>query len=1607
MSLRPVSLFVLVALLLSTFATVAPTAQTTAAPATLATLPAPVQAVTPVETDLAPEVQASVTKAITPTASIALRPIGTYKGQGAEIVAFDTDSQRLFVVNAAGSVEILDASDPTNLTFISAITTTTELPPYGGTPNSVAVKNGLVAIAVENGAVRTDPGAVLFYDTNGTLLNAVQAGALPDMVTFTPDGNKALVANEGEPNPDFTIDPEGSVTIIDIPATPITPATVLNTVEVSFTDFNKGGPRHAEAVAANIRTPNPGTSTVAQDLEPEYIALSADSSKAYVAMQENNTLAIIDIATATVDTLIGLGTKDHSLPGNELDASDRDDTINIRNWPVRGIYQPDAIATFTVGGETYIATANEGDARDYDGFTEEVRVRDIMLDSTVFPDSTIRDNENLGRLRLTNTPAFLGTAKVRVVHASPDAPNVDVYLTPFADAVYTQTRVLADVPFFTVSNYLSVNPGTYNYAVTPAGDANTLVLSGTVTLDGGAAYTLAATDVLTNITARVFVDNIAGTKPDNAKVRVYHLSPDAPAVDVVANNDVTLVSDLAFPNASNDFQVEEGIYDLQVRVAGTDTVAIDLLGTELNANIAYSVFAIGQLVSITAALEPLRFSELYSFGARSFTIWNSSGERVYDSGNDFEQIAAAMFPQAFNTNFDVEAGRYGGFDERSDDKGPEPEAVTTGVIAGRTYAFVGLERQGGIMVYDVTTPTAPTFVQYVNNTDFEGTIEDGTVGDVSPEGIIFISAEDSPNGQPLVVVANEVSGTTTVYEIGDPNGAATLSLMHNNDGESALLEGSQPVGEVSLPVAGVSAFKSVFDREVRDARSSGKAVLGVYAGDSYLASAAIQCSFPLTGTTEPVYDAIAQRQMPYSAHIIGNHEFDFGPNFLARFIRNFAINGVLQQPFLSANLDFSETPAFNGLIREGGVVVGVSTKGDVVARSMIHTDQLTGARFGVVAATTELLPTISSPDTVLVTTANVTETADLVQSEINRLQTDFGVNKIIFVGHLQGVRFDEQLIALVSDIDIAVAGGGDELLGTPDVVIPGDADKIVGPYPRLVPDKDGNEVPLVTSEGNYRYLGRLDVEFDAMGNVARVITETSFPRRVIPESPEAATLGLTDVVSRNMALESSVVTPISTCLEGLATDIVATTQITIDVSRISVRTREANGGNLVTDSYLFKYEQAQGNLPNNVIAVANGGGIRQNAGDELEVGGISRLDTLNVLPFDNRLVVVEDMTPAELKAAFERSGSALPSQSGGFLQVSGITVTYDLEQPAGSRVQSLRLRSTGQALVENGAPVAGAPNVDVVTVNFTAEGGDGYVEFAAKPNTPLLDNGVQILYEQAFREYLQDLQVVQADDPRYQLEGEGRIVQATPVAPEFVETPIDLSQLTTLTISGEQFPAIAGITVTLLFAPGTTTVPTLTNARLRMTPVVSTSIVSESAVLAGGLDRFLQIEVLDENGQVISPIRFTPAITATIDYADSVLVPTGAVTPVNELLLQFPSYDPATQQWTTDGSRRDNSSSPAANTLVVKIDHLTLFGLAAPTPRLYLPIVIGPAATQVQTPTVTPTIMPTMMPTVTETVTPTATPEMTSTMLTGVSSLLPVPTATSQPLALVAARIEE
>ena len=481
---------------------------------------------------------------------------GTYLAGGAEIAVFDATSEQIFVVNAAdASVDVLDASDPAAPVKVGAIDVTR----FGASANSVAVHHGVVAVAIQ-AEPKTDPGTLAFFDSDRALLAAVEVGALPDMVTFTPNGNYALVANEGEPNDAYTVDPEGSVSIVDLRGG----AANVEQSDVRTAGF---GQLASADLDPSIRVFGPRAS-VAQDLEPEYITVSGNSKTAWVSIQEANALGVLDVDAGGFTALHGLGFKDWALPANQLDPSDRDGGIKLASWPVKGMYQPDGIASYRVNGAEYVVSANEGDARAYAGFSEEKRVSELVLDPTAFPNAaTLRTNANLGRLRVTNA----------------------------------------------------------------TGD------------------------------------------PDG-----------------------------------------DGL-----------------------------------------------FEELYAYGARSVSIWGADGELVWDSGDDLERITAAELPAQFNSNHETNNS----FDTRSDDKGPEPEGVAVGKIKGRWFAFAVLERVGGIVTFDISDPRAPRFVDYVNNRDFAGDAVAGTAGDLGPEGIDFVAADESPTDRPLLVVGNEVSGTTTVYEV--------------------------------------------------------------------------------------------------------------------------------------------------------------------------------------------------------------------------------------------------------------------------------------------------------------------------------------------------------------------------------------------------------------------------------------------------------------------------------------------------------------------------------------------------------------------------------------------------------------------------------------------------------------------------------------------------------------------------------------------------------------------------------------------------------------------------------------------------------------------------
>jgi len=476
----------------------------------------------------------------------------------AEIPAFDPASQRLFVVNGQKSgIDVLDLSDPAAPVFVTTLDTS-----LFGPPNSVSVHDGVVAAAVES-TTKTDTGEVWFFDAaTGTKLAAVGVGALPDMVTFSPDGKYVVTADEGEPADDYVVDPVGSVSVIDVSGgvENVLQTDVMTADFANFTLMN---------LDPDVRLFGPNADSPAQNLEPEYVAISGDSTTAYVTLQENNALAVVDLATATVTEVHALGFKAWNNVA-KLDPSDEDEAAALVNAPVRGMYQPDGVAWFSLDGSDYLLTANEGDVRDWDGYSEEVRIKNLDLDPQLFPDAAdLQEDAAIGRLKVTSS----------------------------------------------------------------LGD------------------------------------------PD-----------------------------------------DDGDHDA-----------------------------------------------LYTFGGRSFSVWSAADATlVHDSGDAIEQLLAS--DPAYADNFNADSAE-NDFDSRSDDKGPEPEGLTLGVAYGRTLGFIGLERMGGVLMVDLGDPAAPEILAYANPRDFAGDPADGSADDLGPEGLTFVPAATSPNGKPLVIVANEVSGTVSIYQL--------------------------------------------------------------------------------------------------------------------------------------------------------------------------------------------------------------------------------------------------------------------------------------------------------------------------------------------------------------------------------------------------------------------------------------------------------------------------------------------------------------------------------------------------------------------------------------------------------------------------------------------------------------------------------------------------------------------------------------------------------------------------------------------------------------------------------------------------------------------------
>jgi hypothetical protein len=550
---------------------------------------------------------------------------GTYGKSAAEIVQFHKNSNSIFAINGAvNQIEVISlanlsttqVSNPVSDESLSSIAftfpeTVTVKNTNGeesiivlGAVNSIAIKNDLLAIAVEAN-IKQNNGVIVFYSLNalgeGTFIKAVEAGALPDMVTFTPDGNKVLVANEGEPSSDYTNDPEGSISVIKIiDSQPVDVAMTINlTTDMTFSDdnlspedFDSDEKRMMLLAKSGVKFAGPAGNNVAKDLEPEYITTSADSKMAYVSLQENNAIGLINLEDMSIEVK-ALGYKDWGK--YQLDFTNKDESPEFKSVQgLFGMYQPDTLASYTWNNTTFIVSANEGDARDYQAYSEEVRVKDIIntdeLNQTLSTELQIQYDASGGK-------NYLGRLKV----------------------------------------------------TTALGDAQ-----------------------------------------------------------------------------------QDGEYE-----------------------------------------------KLFTFGARSFSIWDQHASLVFDSGDDFGKISAAILGKNFNATHTKNKG-----DNRSDDKGGEPEAIDVGEISGRTYAFIAQERAGDLFVYDITNPFNTAFVTYYNNRDFNidyemdddleepCDVQEGMdctnvnlAGDLGPESIKFVSASDSPTQSPLLIVGNEVSGTVTVYQV--------------------------------------------------------------------------------------------------------------------------------------------------------------------------------------------------------------------------------------------------------------------------------------------------------------------------------------------------------------------------------------------------------------------------------------------------------------------------------------------------------------------------------------------------------------------------------------------------------------------------------------------------------------------------------------------------------------------------------------------------------------------------------------------------------------------------------------------------------------------------
>ncbi|MBC7882140.1 MAG: bifunctional metallophosphatase/5'-nucleotidase [Anaerolineae bacterium] len=568
----------------------------------------------------------------------------------------------------------------------------------------------------------------------------------------------------------------------------------------------------------------------------------------------------------------------------------------------------------------------------------------------------------------------------------------------------------------------------------------------------------------------------------------------------------------------------------------------------------------------------------------------------------------------------------------------------------------------------------------------------------------------------------------------------TLTVLHNNDGETRLIN----AGGSQTQYGGVDRFASLV-RNLRTAATNCSANQGavlISAGDNFLAGSQFNASLNLP-STQSYYDTVALDLIGYTVSAIGNHEFDFAPDVTARFIGGFGVNNP-SPVFVSANLDVTAEPALLTLAQQRRIANSALVR-------------VCNRRIGIVGATTPLLPAISSPRAVVVSPDLVGK----IQAEVDRLQRN-GANIIILTSHLQSVSEDLALVPQLRGVDIAISGGGSDLLNTPapnaKPLVPGDTNlasvtytvpgnpsvTLTNPtYPIVVNGADGKPIRVITTDGNYKYVGKLIATFDSVGDITSVDTVNSGPIRV---SGNPADL---DVVAPATDVNTQVVVPVEAAVASLAANVIAASQVPLDSRTSNIRTRETNLGNLMADAMFFNGTNlaASFNVPVPDVSIQNSGGIRGNTlylstATPTTPANFTELNTFDIAAFANFVSIVPNVPRAQFKEILENTVSRFPTADGRFAQIAGLCMVFDPAGTAqvtqndgtvttpGTRVREAKL-ANGTFVIQNGSVVAGN-GINVVTNDFSARGGDQY-PFRGLPFTTL-----GITYQQSLFTYVTD-----------------------------------------------------------------------------------------------------------------------------------------------------------------------------------------------------------------------------------------------------------------------------